>query len=140
MSETTIYIVTEGCYSDYGIEGVFSTYDLAEAYRKDVLGEDEYPSGDVEEWTLDDKAGWVKRTCYFHHIEGRASGKYVLANQYTLECVGSPQARMHTAKDSGLKGSFVSPEHATKLSVERIQELQRAQPDEDAQGSATSFL
>jgi hypothetical protein len=47
----TIYIVTSGEYSDYGIDAVFSTRELAEAYIKQF--QDKWQTMGVEEWTLD---------------------------------------------------------------------------------------
>ena len=46
-----IYLVTEGEYSDYHIEGVFSSRELAEEY---ISGD--CKDGSIEEYYLDDKA------------------------------------------------------------------------------------
>jgi hypothetical protein len=51
---TTIYVVTSGLYDDYGIERLFSTYELAEAF----IRRDENPlrfasTPTIEEWELD---------------------------------------------------------------------------------------
>lgn len=49
---TTIYVVTSGCYSDYRIQGVFSTRELAEK----LAAHHKSNSGDVEEYVLDKKS------------------------------------------------------------------------------------
>jgi len=49
-----IYVVTSGSYSDYHIEAVFSTEDLAEQYKSESGAED------IEEWVLDlSHSEWV---------------------------------------------------------------------------------
>jgi hypothetical protein len=55
-----IYLVSEGCYSDYHIEGAFSTKELAEQYIKQnspVDGDKDHYGRDfsVEEYELDEK-------------------------------------------------------------------------------------
>jgi hypothetical protein len=51
-----VYLVTQGCYSDYGIERAFSTRELAQAF----IGEQEKPDSEwapqIEEWELDEAA------------------------------------------------------------------------------------
>ena len=52
-----VYVVTSGCYSDYGIVAMFSSREKAEAcvaphIREGVMGED----WNVEEWELDGHA------------------------------------------------------------------------------------
>ncbi len=46
---TTIYLVTEGCYSDYMVRGAFSTKEKAE-YAKKLFAAD----NDIEEYQLDE--------------------------------------------------------------------------------------
>lgn len=45
-----VYIVTSGCYSDYGIDAVLETREQAEAYCALHQREDQ----DIEEWNTDD--------------------------------------------------------------------------------------
>ena len=47
----TLYVVTEGEYSDYHIVGIYSTKELAEKVKKYHNGLYDYP--DIEEWELD---------------------------------------------------------------------------------------
>lgn len=47
----TLYVVTEGEYSDYHIVGIYSTKEQAEKVKKYYSGLWDYP--DIEEWELD---------------------------------------------------------------------------------------
>lgn len=51
---TTVYLVTSGSYSDYGIQGAYSTRELAQA-AIDVMERPEMYSDEprIEEWELD---------------------------------------------------------------------------------------
>ena len=60
MKEKKVWIVTSGIYSDYNIEAVFSSRELAEAYLEKF--KEVYPGEDVriEEYDLDKpKEKWV---------------------------------------------------------------------------------
>lgn len=48
-----IYIVSSGQYSDYGIDGVFSTKELAQAYIDSFSKKDGWDEMDIEIWELD---------------------------------------------------------------------------------------
>lgn len=126
---TTIYIVTSGEYSDYVIEGTFSTKKKAEDFKEKV----EATPGDIEEWELDKRVTDILCT-HWISVLNIATGN--------LESVGSqtqlahPNTRVdvvnHYAHSSPFypKGhivakSFVSQEHADKFCVEKYQEIQR---------------
>lgn len=47
-----IFVITSGCYSDYGISGIYSTRELAEEALGGEKDEDGYGSR-IEEFTLD---------------------------------------------------------------------------------------
>ena len=58
----TVYVVTSGSYSDYGIEGIFSTREKAQAYIDLFRGEDGKDRhcdsfNDIEEKLLDELEG-----------------------------------------------------------------------------------
>lgn len=118
MPKRTIYIVTEGEYSDYGIRGVFSTQAKAQAY---VDGN----GGDIEEWGLDEFAGWIKRTHFRAKI--RLSDGAIL-QEWNYQATADPHKRSEDVQQ--WKGrddmqmcatSLVSAEHARKLAVEARQ-------------------
>lgn len=83
-----IYLVTSGSYSDYRIEAVFSTYDLAEKYKHEFG-----LRNDIEEFELDGGAkdisqkimdGWLfwrialdlKDGNYISHFSNSSSPRY----------------------------------------------------------------
>lgn len=61
---TTVYVVTSGSYSDYGVEGIFDTREKAElycAYQNTFRG---YESG-IEEWELNEYYSPLERGLSF---------------------------------------------------------------------------
>ena len=67
----TIYVVTAGSYSDYHIEAVFSTKELADLYASTIT------DADVEEYTLDEITTRMQRAkngFFFYHVNMRMDG------------------------------------------------------------------
>ena len=67
----TVYIVTSGEYSDYGIDAIFSTYDKAEKFialkndeKNSYLWHEEY---NIEEYAVDDCEIISKNPMYYHY-------------------------------------------------------------------------
>lgn len=48
-----VYVVTSGSYSDYGIDAIFSTKELAETYASRMDSKSSYPGHNIEEWQID---------------------------------------------------------------------------------------
>lgn len=46
----TVFVVTSGIYSDFGIEAVFSTKEKAEEFVKNLDG---FYKGEIKEWAVD---------------------------------------------------------------------------------------
>lgn len=126
---TTIYLVTSGEYSDYCVEGVFSSEKLAKEFAVKSGGE-------IEPWVLDERS--VDRNCHYwlavlHLATGNLSprggeDKYELANPKTRAgYVKYDPAYKSEAYPKGCiySKSYVSQEHANKLCVEKKQEIQR---------------
>jgi hypothetical protein len=124
-----VFVVTSGSYSDYSIQEIFSTKELADAYLKECDPSDGY---DIEEWEMDAAAGHVKRTVYTYSLPGGKAWSY--------ETVDSPTARVpkserfaanwepslsQSVQWSAIGRSLVSHEHAKKLAEEAIQEAIR---------------
>ena len=63
---TTIYVVTEGCYSDYSICGVYSTKEKAEHAKVVWL------DSDIEEYELDDLES--KSNMFFYEVQMDVNG------------------------------------------------------------------
>ena len=111
-----IYIVTWGDYSGYHIKAVFSTQEKASEFiSANCPGE-----GEIEDWPVDEMAGWTKRTVYTCLIP---DGK-----RWTFEVSADPNLRVPDPPKCGTlsKGqfqgfSFESDEHARKIAVEARQ-------------------
>ncbi len=133
---TKVFIVTSGCYSDYGIDKVFLDEPAAQKYC-DVHNEgrgkyhDDY---EIEEWPLDD---WdteeIMRTyytCYLFIDNGE------IKSQYSNNVVERPEVRHndHIIRDNPEVGgyvdhgksrrivggnSYISAEHALKIAADR---------------------
>ena len=119
----TVYIVTAGEYSDYGISSVFSTKELAETYANEFNKIHPYESPtSVEEWEVDQDVEircvktWVCRLdlktgdCYTEH-EGvglARPGRKGYVVRYGLQ-----------GKDADVAAtSYESAAHARKLAIE----------------------
>jgi len=122
----TIYIVTEGEYSDYHIEGTFSTEALAEGYIA-AKGEKAGRSWDpgIEEWILDEDAGAEWRTQYRCALCPSDGG---LLWEDENDALARPGKRSEDgwANEHAIVGtSYVSAEHAQKLAIEARQKWLR---------------
>ena len=121
----TVYVVTSGSYSDYGIETVFSTREAAEAYiaEGEKLTYSDYNK--IEEWPVDERAGFIMRPYWLVWMMKDGSTE----NTRELEALAAPTARSGEVGEIGNWGfqaeSFVSAEHALKLAAEARQEWLR---------------
>ena len=72
MGKNTVYVVTSGEYSDYGIDAIFSTRELAQSFI-DAFKADKWHEMDIEEWDLDPNSTHLKqnRKPYFLRINKR---------------------------------------------------------------------
>lgn len=124
---TTVYLVTSGEYSDYSINGVFSTEQLAEEFAAKIEG------GEVDPWELDERSQEENCPCWVALLD-LATELLSVRNQGSVLC--SPSKRVDTAIHTNYKSkahpkgyilsrSYVSQEHADKLCVEKKQEIQR---------------
>jgi hypothetical protein len=51
----TVYVVTSGEYSDYGVNAIFSTKELAQIYMEKFSNPDRFSEfNDIQEWEVDD--------------------------------------------------------------------------------------
>jgi hypothetical protein len=130
-----VFIVTSGCYSDYGIEGVFSDEQKAIAFKTE-FEKDKNSEADIEAWDVDKRAEEVARLVYTAIIKTpsgdvlscNAKGEMVSPNQ---RATPKPDLQRHNALWSTGE-SAVSPEHAMKLAVEARQAWLRKQAEEEA--------
>lgn len=61
----TVYIVTSGVYSDYAIDAVFSTKEMAEKYI--ATNNTDYPYTYIEEYEVDSDKVITNNTIYYHY-------------------------------------------------------------------------
>lgn len=136
MSKTTVYVVTDGSYSDYGIKAIFSTKELAEEYQ------DAGKFDDIEEWELDAEVGKIPRETWnvtidcttgelmpvYHNIAsnhnmGLPSDRGFARDLQRRNNANSPFETVIAAT------SYESPEHAQKLAIEARQAWLREQTE-----------
>lgn len=121
--KTTIYVVTSGDYSDYGIEAMFSTREKAQAYI-DARNLNDYDEGrEVNEWIVDEQEGWLMRPQWEAHIRNEPPS------------IRDRDAAIRRGKEVAYITSYVSPEHALKLAAEVRQQWLREQGIVNAEGS-----
>jgi hypothetical protein len=122
MANKKIFIVTSGEYSDYHIEGVFSTKKLAEEFA--AKG-----SGNVEEYDLDARTKdqvrevfCVEIDLHTGEINREDSVERLCGDRYTeVNIYGYP------SRSRIIAGSVVSRDHAIKIAVEGRQKWLREQ-------------
>lgn len=68
FSETKVYVVTSGCYSDYSIEAIFSTKENAQLYIDKPSRQSSYYN-DIEEFALDEYVNIYKRGYNIYEVE-----------------------------------------------------------------------
>ena len=119
MSET-VYVVTQGQYSDYLIEGVFSNRDLADEYVKQAhlegLGE-----RSIEEWTLDELAGKTYRQWFWVTMDMDGTILEENGTQFWLGSQRESKVHMNLSGTTIYAKSTVSMEHARKVAAEKRQ-------------------
>ncbi len=121
----TIYVVTLGCYSDYSINGLFSTPEKARAFIEKNKIDLCCGQRDIEEWELDELVKHTAKTVWFSKID-IDSGDIGSEKSYQKSC----PPRYTTADTNSVHAwstSSVSQEHARKLAVEKRQEVLRLQ-------------
>ena len=122
-----VYVVTSGKYSDYEIEAVFSTRELADAHIALLFpseGAREDYNAQVQEWEVDGFAGNVFRDgfCACFAPDGE------ITNLGSMRVLARPEDRSATPTEwpTGVTVcSLVSPEHAEELAIEKWQAWKR---------------
>lgn len=127
MSKQTVYVVTEGQYSDYGITAMFSTKALAEAYIEEIKrkNESDHCDANIEEWVLDESAGNVAKDVFHCSIDLK-SGE--IGNQWDYREIVPNNKRVGETSIIGQFAtvtSYVNAAHANKLAVKARQKWLR---------------
>lgn len=144
---TTIYVVTSGEYSEYGIRGLFSDRGAAQGFIDLVCSEypDEYHTDGlrIEDWQLDWLSGTRKGQAFAAEIrlcDGEVSDRPatdVLITPHGEICEEVPGIgpEDREARDGGVIAShyitysLISQEHARRLAAEKRQEEIRQCPN-----------
>lgn len=130
-----VFVVTTGCYSNYGIRGIFSTLAKAQQYMNQCIASEEcwYKDfNEIEKWSLDAALGERE---YMRFMVGIMLDDGSVKEQYDPQIMfGLPKSRHYIAETlySG-RGivraeSHKSAEHAMKLAVEARQAWLRENP------------
>jgi len=130
-----VFVVTTGCYSDYGINGIFSTRVKAQQYIDGCRAAENCWNkdfNDIEKWTLDEALAekTYTRFCCGIMLDDGA----VLERHGPQELWGVPKSTTYVAEDVPAYGgrgivraeSSKSAKHAQKLAVEARQAWLRA--------------
>jgi len=136
----TIYIVTNGTYSDYSIGAVFSDREKAEVYLAEVKKIDD-DEAKIEEWPVDEQDEKIARQYWVSFIDP-ISGEiehnnplYFPGPRYQWATPNQKTGRCDNINDFPYSTgyipnqitftSFISQEHADKLAIEARQEFIR---------------
>ena len=119
-----IYILTEGCYSDYHIVGAYSTKELAEEAQS------LYPDADIEEYGLDyipeHPPGMSAWSVYI--LDGKITGTYSanpFGNNIPYENYATSSHPMHKEiKYASFNIWAVDREHAEKIALDKYYQHQ----------------
>ena len=124
----TIYVVTSGQYSDYGIEAIFSNKENAERYSKEYnKTTTDSDMSELEEWVMDDPENdeLVSKTVWIISIrkdDGRIDCKPYETKILTNK---NKKSLAYEYPNHFYIHSFISSEHATKLASEKYQQYLR---------------
>lgn len=114
---TTIYLITSGEYSDYSINAVFTTKELAEQYRT-------FFGGDIEEWEADRMADDLRagKVVYQVYMYRDGSTECFGVTAYNDEIPFTPKHHVQLLPNPDRMVTYVkakSREHAVKVANER---------------------
>ena len=123
----SVWVVDSGDYSDYRVNKIFSTKELAERW---VNGDPEF---DIYEWPLDDDKEMIRRKCYsttiyfvpYKSFRGEFKVGEINSGYVSFE-EALPTARIKPAilgnqNEFLITYSYISQEHANKLAIEGYQ-------------------
>lgn len=124
-----VYLLTDGCYSDFHVVGVFSTKARADEAMANLRARTDGRGGgdeDVEEYELDALVGFRRGPVYTATIE-EESGEVHETGWGGQEGFRHPEAAAVSRPGGGriYVTSPLSIDHATKVAIEKRQEWLR---------------
>jgi hypothetical protein len=135
-----VFVVTIGEYSDYGMDSIFSTRELAEARVSELKKINSHDEGRIEVWIVDEQRECVARECWTAYIdmktgnltEGEKS-RYEFARpcqrvmdypNWDIYPTKHPNSdKMNDLPHTIYVSSFVSQAHANKVVIEKRQQM-----------------
>jgi len=129
----SVWVLTEGSYSDFSIRGVYSSEENARAVMAERKKTDRYCDfNDPEEWELDGDIEFVSGPIFGVYIELESGFGRRQEPRYTGHCVRHPE-RCNVTEPFGdgeklslFVASPISYEHAEKVAIEERQEWLRS--------------
>lgn len=119
-----VYVVTEGEYSDYGIEAVCSTREKAEQVCKAITEADKYKDPKVEEWKLDEIPSRIDKGLSVYGVRWVGDLQDLSVWKAELTTQASPLEKIDSIIES--KPIFVcyietkDEDHARKIALEKF--------------------
>ncbi len=132
MSNQTIYVVTSGSYSDYGIRAIFSTKEKAEHYVSLSKETDPDEPHGIEEWTLDAMDNVIVSnvySCYINLNTGDISRLVELSYKSLIQ-QGTKSDVLIGCNEINVT-SYISKEHCEKIAIEARQKWLRKKKTND---------
>ena len=118
----TVYIVTEGIYSDYRIEKVFSTREQAEMYCA-AHEEDSYSVYHIEEYVVDDVI--LESASEVHYLYYKYTGGPLINNKFELKYTLRPvrdweKTKLNNSYYPGYKYSIITDHKTGQKELEEM--------------------
>lgn len=132
---STIYVVTDGCYSDFHVEGIFDDKAVADALVEHLNGHDKDGDSYVTEYVLNERAPEIREKRFQFYVSMQRDGTSYVSPEFNYN--DDPLHMKHSPfpTDKSCLAGIVyasSKEHAVKIVNERRTQL-IAQNEWDAQ-------
>ena len=127
---TSVFLVSQGCYSDYRVVGLFS--DEAVAKKMAAL----HPDGKVEEFTLDCYKDFAEAGLKRFLVYSKQGGSVEVAEAYLESPLPEVDDGVVACRGASLAiGTWMTvyvqardSEHATKIAADKFREFKAVQP------------
>jgi hypothetical protein len=124
----TLFVVFSGTCDERQVVSIFSTRELAEAYKAQyVIVKERDGSTEIEEWTLDEDAGKIATTVYKAILYEKHPKNHQYQTHLGLEVPGSNDCDIRSWNGqygwAVVATSAVSFDHAQKAAEARLKQL-----------------
>ena len=126
-----VYVVTSGEYSDFGIDAIFATEELAQIFVDSFAVDDRSRELNITEWTLNPNEKYLKqnRNPYFLQINKKGDIRDICAcesDRVNLFRTEISDAKIHFTKDlewMNIACFANNEEHAVKIASEKRSQI-----------------